>query len=91
MTTAYDDARADILERLAECEPGWASAVQLSFEVAGDDAVERSHVRRAINELCRSQIIERIFARHRDDSMPVVNIDPAAILRYRAKVAGSDR
>jgi hypothetical protein len=74
-------ARMDrhVLEALLELDEGWASDLQLSWEIAGPDLASRRQVRHALTVIGRSGALERIVARHREEPVPLTRVDHQAI------------
>ena len=63
---------AAILRQLLDVPEGWSSAVQVGFDLAGDDRMLRSEVRQSLNDLVRAKQLRAMHCRHRDESMQLV-------------------
>ena len=69
----------DILDRLAEVEPGWATTPEVQFCVAPGDPRERARARRVLVALAKLDAIDTIDARHQGEPMAVYLVDPERI------------
>lgn len=69
----------DLLGKMAELEPGWASSAEVGFVLGGDDPRERQRVRQLIKELARCGALKTLWIRHRGEPMLCVLLDPTAI------------
>jgi len=70
----------EIAREISELETGWASALQVAFDVGGtDDPEYRRQVRATISALVRTGAIERLFARHREIPLEIIYLDQAKL------------
>ena len=69
------------VRQIANCQPGWHSANDVAWTVAGDSYEGRSDVKRCLSELHRSGEVERIFVLHNGNQMLVYDIDPQHLWR----------
>jgi len=77
----------EVLEALLNVEPGWASDLELSWNIAGNDLPGRRRVRLALTALARSNALDHLYIRHHGEPLAITKIDPDAI---RALLDGAE-
>jgi hypothetical protein len=68
-----------LLQSLLDCEAGWATELELSWNVAGDDLNGRRQVRALLASLGRQRVLERIFVRNNREPLACVFLDHQAV------------
>jgi hypothetical protein len=71
-----------MVAKIADLEPGWASAADIAWSLTEDDDSSyeaRSRVKTALGDLYRAGVIERLYVRHKDAPMACYLIDPAKL------------
>ena len=69
-----------LLPQLAELDDGWNSAPNIASKIGGDDYSARNDVKRALDELHRAGVLERLFVYHADRPMACFRIDSQRLL-----------
>jgi hypothetical protein len=69
----------DLLEKLLQVDPGWATDVEISWNISDDDVAARRRVRQFLSVLGRLGVLPRMFVRHNGEPLGCLNIDHAAI------------
>jgi len=87
-TDAVPSTEDELLRILLTLDQGWASDLQLSWEIGSDSLDARRQVRRLLSGIGRSGVLERIFVRHNGgEPLAITRVDHPAI----RETLGEDR
>jgi hypothetical protein len=80
----HDSGQIDrkVIRALLTVDPGWASLVELSWNVAHEDVDGRRVARAVISSLVRQGVLDNLYIRHANKPIEIVHLDHAALRNY---------